>query len=227
MGYSLSWIAVKGRPDREIRQLLGLKSTGKYGTYGEHRIAGKDLRNGWYILIANECDDPITKGEILAEISKGCRAVACSIEEHVMFSSCAFWENGRKAWSVQHRGDEGAFDLVTTGKLPESYSLLKKELIEKQKSEGGEQADVDHVFDLPLELAKQYVGFRHDEGAGDTENGTYEILDAGLLQKCSRILAAGKPWLIVFIVLLIVGFILAAAGELARRIIKFVTGLVP
>lgn len=227
MGYSLSWIAIKGRSDREIQQLLGFKNTGKFGNYGEHRIVGRELRNGWYILIANKCDDPTTKGKVLAKISKGCQAVVCSIEEHVMFSSCAFWKNGKKVWSVKHRGDEDAFDLVKTGKLPESYSLLKKELIEKQKSEGGEKADVDHIFDLPLELAKQYVGFKHDESTSDIADGTYEILDVGSLRKFSRIMAAWKPWLIVFIVLLIVGFILAATGELVRWIIKFVMGFVP
>src|SRR5262245_51761905 len=107
MGYSLSWTAVKGRSNKELKQVLGFRSTGTHGNYGEHTLVGRQLRDGWYLLIANTCDDRIAQNITLAHLSKGCQAVACSIEEHVMFSSCVFWNEGKKVWSVKHREDPG------------------------------------------------------------------------------------------------------------------------
>jgi hypothetical protein len=226
MGYSLSWIAVKERPNEEIQRILGLRKTGKHGDYGKHSLVGHQLRDGWYILIANTSEDRITKGKILTKLSKGCQAVACSIEEHVMFSSCAFWNKGKKIWSVKHRGEEGAFDVVNSGKLPENYSLLKDQFIAKQKSEGGERAEVDHVFELPLSLAKQLVGFKHDEEISDLPDGSYEIFEYGYLQRISRAVSASLPWLYVVGVVALLGFAMIVARDLIGWAIQLVKGFV-
>jgi len=228
MGYSLSWIAVKGRSNKVLQQVLGFRITGRHGNYGEHALVGRQLRDGWHLLIANTCDDRIAKNKTLAYLSKGCQAVACSIEEHVMFSSCAFWNEGRKVWSVKHRGDQGVFDVVKSGKVPENYSALKNELIELQRSEGGENAGVDHVFDLPLQLAKQLVGFRHDEEA---VSGSYEILELNYLQRASRAVAASVAWLYLAGVLVGLVALLGLVAVVVRGsfdwLIRLVKGLLP
>ncbi len=225
MGYSLSWIAVKGRIDLEVLQLLGLKKTGKHGDYGKQRIVGRMLKNGWYILIADGCDDPMTKAKVLALLSKGCEAVACSIEEHVMFSSCAFWKKGKKVWSVKHRGDEGPLDIVKSGKLPERYTLIERELIEAQKTEDNESESVDHVFDIPLLMAKQLVGFRHDEETLEL-NGTYEILELNYRQRIDRAIRATLPWLYLIGIILIIGVVMVIAADAARSLMDWLLKLV-
>ncbi len=217
MGYSLSWIAVKERPDSEIHRSLGLKKTGEYGDYyGKHRIVGRVLKNGWYILIAQGCDDPITKSRALASLSKSCEAVACSIEEHVMFSSCAFWKNGKKAWSVKHRGEEGPLDILKTGKLPQNYASIERGLVETQKSEDNEGEGVDHVFDLPLVMAKQLVGFRHDESPSEPDDGAYQILELNYQQRISRTIRAIIPWAYLLGVLALFGILMVAFAEVAH-----------
>ncbi len=219
MGYSLSWIAVKGRTTEDLQRLIGFRSTGKPGNYGEHYLVGRSLQDGWYILIANSSDDPIANNKMLSELSKGGQAIVCSVEEHVMFSSCSFWDKGKKAWSVKHRGDRNVFDLVKSGKVPKSYASLMEELVQKQKAESGENADVDHIFELPLELAKQLVGFRHDQETGDAGDGSYEILELRFLGKVTKVIAASKPWLILISGILLSGVIIAALGDLTRRLI--------
>lgn len=226
MGYSLSWIAIKGRSDLEIHQLLDLKKTGKLGDYGKHRIVGRALKDGWYILIANGCDDPITKSKVLALLSKRCEALTCSIEEHVMFSSCAFWKNGKKVWSVKHRGEEGPLDITKTGKLPESYTMVERELIEAQKAEDEENGGVDHLFDVPLVLAKQLVGFRHDEETPGIEDGTYEILELSARQRIGRAIKATLPWLYIVGVIVAVGLAMATASWFIDWLLKLVKDFV-
>lgn len=226
MGYSLSWVAVKGRTDSEIHQSLGLKKTGRHGDYGKQRIVGRMLKKGWYIIIAQGCDDPITRTKTMAMLSKGCEAVACSIEEHVMFSSCAFWKKGKKTWSVTHRGDEGPLDIVKTGKPPESCALLERELIEAQKKEDNENESVDHVFDLPLVMAKQLVGFRHDEEVNEPEDGVYEVLELNYQQRITRAVKAILPWAYLLGVLLLVVAIMTGFAEVARWLLDWLFKLV-
>jgi hypothetical protein len=190
MGYSLSWIAVRGRSESEIHRLLEIRKTGRRGDYnGPHPVVGDMLRNGWYILIAQECDDLIAESKTLALLSKGCEVVACSIEEHVMYSSCAFWKKGKKAWSVTHRGEIGPFDISKTGKLPEGFASIEHQLIADQNNENNEDSkniSVDHVFELPLIMAKQLVGFKHDEVADEPEDGLYEVLELSSRQRIMR-----------------------------------------
>jgi hypothetical protein len=226
MGYSLSWVAVKGRSHAELQQILGLKRTGKQGDYGAHALVGRHLQDGWYILIANSSEDKIAKSKTLAQLSKGAQAVACSIEEHVMFSSCAFWNAGKKIWSVMHRGERDVFDLVKSGKPPENYTSLKQELIETQKLEGGENAGVDVVFEIPLRLAKQLVGFKHDEDETETAEEAYEIFEFNFRQRVPRAVAASMPWLYLAGVLIGVIALLAAVAIVLRSAFDWIIAVI-
>ena len=227
MGYALSWTAVNGLSPEEVHRLLGVKSTGRSGNYGEHPLVGRRLPNGWYIVIADSYDDRIVHKSTLAQLSVGCSVIACSLEEHVMASTCASWQEGKKKWSVEHENERGMLDVKTSGKVPENFSALKEKLIREQEAEGGANADVDHLFDLPLELAKQYTGFKHDEVARDTDDEVYEVLDVGPLQKAARLLTASKIWIIFIVIMFALGLLLAAAGDLAKWAIKFFSKLIP
>ena len=83
-----------------------------------------------------------------------------------MHSSASLWRDGSEVWSASHNGDQLVFDLTTSGTLPDSFQELRDRIWAKQESEGGERADVDHIFEIPLLLAKELTGFKHD---GDRE----------------------------------------------------------
>jgi hypothetical protein len=224
MGSSISWIAVKGRAVEDLQRTLGLKPTGKLGHYGQHPVVGRQLSDGWYILIASDSDDRITKYKTLTQVAKGCEVVACTVEEHVMSSSGAFWRKGKKVWSVKHDGEKGALNLAKAGKLPESYSALEKETLETQRMEG-DGADVDHVFELPLKLAKQLVGFKHDEELVGVAEGSYEIYDFDIRQKVSRIVNGAWFQLIFYLLVPFAVFlvlVIFAAPHLLRLLHKLI-----
>ncbi|TIL82515.1 MAG: hypothetical protein E5Y89_04795 [Mesorhizobium sp.] len=80
-----------------------------------------------------------------------------------MFSRAELWSAGKNVWRVWHSGDKEVSDLQTTGDLPASFETLRQRAFSQQDKEG----DVDYVFDIPLDLAAELTGFRHDEGAPD------------------------------------------------------------
>ncbi|MHC1743558.1 MAG: hypothetical protein AB9873_11060 [Syntrophobacteraceae bacterium] len=191
MGFSISWLAVKDKHPDAILGSLGLTRTGESGDWGEAPLVGRFLPSGWYLLVAKGCDHKIISENVLAEVARGCSLVACSIEEHVMFSSSVFWSDGEKAWSIEHKGDFGVMDLSVDGSPPSVISELREKYVSEQEAEGGEHAGVDLIFEIPLAVAKSLVGFKHDEETPGVNDVHFEVLrldEGGLLSRASR------PW---------------------------------
>lgn len=47
--------------------------------------------------------------------------------------------------------------------MPESFPAIREDLEQLQVAKGGDNADVDYIFDIPLKVAQILVGFKHDE----------------------------------------------------------------
>jgi hypothetical protein len=45
-----------------------------------------------------------------------------------------------------------------------------------QAAEGGDAAEVDYIFEIPLLVAKALVGFKHDERCDLMEDPAFQIL---------------------------------------------------
>jgi hypothetical protein len=95
----------------------------------------------------------------MTALSKGCRAVACAVEEHVNFASAEVWQDGTRIWHVQHQGDEDSENISSEGRVPQRFHQLMA-TVEPQDSEN---LDGHFHMDIPLILAKKLSGFRHDE----------------------------------------------------------------
>lgn len=172
MGISLSWVAVEGLSDHEALSRLSLSKTDKPCTYPFRGVASHSLKNGWYLIAAGRCDHRIGNAESMSALSQGCRAVACAIEEHVNFASCELWANGRRLWRVEHQGDEDPENLSTEGELPQRVD----ELLATVESQDSENLDGHFHMDIPLILAKELSGYRHDEMNPTIEASPYEEL---------------------------------------------------
>lgn len=169
MGVSLSWIAVEAKTADAVQTALGVVETGEAGwDYYDFPMAGRLLENGWYLVTAEGDEDPILSDEVLSKLSLGTSVAACSIEEHCMYQSAMFWRDGRKIWSVQHRGGNyRVMDLVVDGALPDNFAELRQRRFDEQAAAGGEDAGVDYIADIPLDLAESIVDFRHEYGGTD------------------------------------------------------------
>jgi hypothetical protein len=178
MGYALSWAAIKGDAER-VHSVLGLRSTGKREEVPKSDIVGAELRGGWYLELYRACDAANRARKSSSRLGE---VVYCSVEEHVMVSAASAWKDGKCLWSVVHNGQEGINDLQVEGPLPASLVSIRDRQRAKQNAEekvaiGTEDFAVDHMFDVPVDLALELTGFRHDRDVPGVEGNAYEVLE--------------------------------------------------
>jgi hypothetical protein len=178
MGFSISWLSASGQ---DLPERLDLKRTGKKGAFFDFGIAGKPLKNGSYLLVLGRCDHKFISDDNMARLSANGDALACSIEEHVMFSKASFWKDGQNLWSIAHNGDTDPphADLTVTGTPPDPFASIRDDCAKRSLTD----KDVDWYFEIPLLVAKGLTGFKHDDKRKEDDD-TFEELVA----------ASVKPW---------------------------------
>jgi hypothetical protein len=185
MGISLSWVAVEALPANEVLTRLALGATAKSCAYPFKGVASHTLPGNWFLVAAARCDHRIANAASMAALSKGCKAIACAVEEHVNFASTELWEDGARVWHVEHQGDEDSENITSEGQLPQRFH----ELLATVEPEDSENLDGHFHMDIPLILAKEVAGFRHDESSPEFDGVPFEEL-ADLQTKSSW----WKPW---------------------------------
>lgn len=163
MGWDCSWIAVRGKSPDVLLDALGKRLSDDREETPESPWTMADLSGGWRVVFRNgDCAPRLFADPALEALSKGCELVHSSVEEHVMFCSTAFWQDGVPVWAIVHDAQKGIFHLVTSGNLPSEFEEIRGKNFSDQQAEGGEDADVDLIFEIPLEMGRLYTGFRHD-----------------------------------------------------------------
>jgi hypothetical protein len=165
MGFSIAWIAVRGIPKDEVLARLALADTGEPDDGNESPASGAALPGGGYLVFFNDFAHPATQDAAMALLSAGGEALACQVEEHVMASAAFLYRDGAKVWDVVHLADEGLYHLEVGGTPPALLDTIHAEMKATQDEQGGLEADVDCLFEVPLMLAMALYGYRHDETA--------------------------------------------------------------
>ncbi len=176
MGVSLSLLAVQTSCPAEVLQQLGYLRTGKSCEYAREPLSGYVLPTKWFLIVARGCDNRFLQPGTLGPLSEHVPVVACSIDEHVMFSSAEYWAGGKQVWRAEHVGENGPIHLKTSGILPPGFEAMAAAHKEAQAVDDVEKADVDHYFDIPLNAAKAVIGFRHDEESPGVDYEGFEVL---------------------------------------------------
>jgi hypothetical protein len=176
MGYSISWCAVREERAGQFIQKLGLEPTGETEEVPDSLIASGKLDTGWRVIWYNDYGCPFLRSQDLANLSIEQDVLLCLVEEHVMASSSELWSGGKCKWRVSHEGENGPKGLSMEGDLPDPFSAVRKEMEELQIAAGGDAADVDHIFEIPLKVAQSLVGFKHDEDCTHLIGGHFEVL---------------------------------------------------
>ena len=170
MGASLSWLAVRGKTPQIVRAELGLRSAGRHEPYPQSPVTAAELPGGWYLLVENHrLKNQYVRDAVLKNLSLSCEVITCAVEEHVMCSEAAGWNNGIKTWSVIHEAEKGNRDLRTEGEMPPAFASIRDRLASQR--EGG----VDYIFDIPVELAESFTDFRHDAGICGSGGKAFEV----------------------------------------------------
>jgi len=180
MGYSISWLAVREKDADSLLQRLGLAPTSEMTMFGKSLFTGRTLPGGWLVLVINRCDHKFVKPGSLTSVSQQCEVIACSTEEHVMCSTADLWRNGERVWRIEHDAQKSITHIKTSGLLPDGYASVEKEFAERQKESGGEKSDTDYFIEIPLQVARNIVGFKHDEAESQDSN--------------FRVFKEAKPW---------------------------------
>jgi len=174
MGYSLSWAAVRGGRSEAILASLGLVATNIWEEIPESNIVGATLPSGWYLVLFNRKE---LEDGTLERLSNVGEVVYCFVEDHVMYSRASVWSNGKCLWSVTHDCEEGRYHLEINGTAPGILQEIKSRLVAQQDKAGGEEADVDYIYDSPAELAKAITGFRHDQDTMGMRNDPFQVME--------------------------------------------------
>ncbi len=174
MGYSLSWAALKNGSLETICSACNLRATGQLEEIPESNIVAAETSTGWHLVLYNRSD---IDDRILAKLSSEGEVVSCFVEDRVMFSSASGWNRGKQIWRVLHDCEKGRYHLEITGTAPAALADIRKRLTEAQNADGGEKADVDHIYDIPAELARTLTDFRHDQDIPGMTGAVYHVLE--------------------------------------------------
>lgn len=176
MGFSISWFAIRKENANNFFEILKLNKTQETEEFPESTISTAELDTGWQILWYNKFSCPFIDEKILENISNNFEIIKCLVEEHVMFSSSELWVNGKCKWKISHEGENVPIGLNFEGDLPNCFEQIKLEMEAEQKRENEGDAEVDYLFEIPLKIVEEIVGFKHDEECTHLVNGHFTVL---------------------------------------------------
>ncbi|MCA9254335.1 MAG: hypothetical protein KDA33_01800 [Phycisphaerales bacterium] len=176
MGFRMSWIAIRGIPPDIALDSLSLERTGTRESTPESPIACASLPNNWFLIVINDHIPSITGPDAVAAISIGGKAVVCHVNETTMDSSAAGYEDGDQTWSVVHNPEQDPTNVDINGRPPASLCNILERLNAAQCATVGAHAKVDHLFDAPVDLANEIVGFRYDTDVDFEVDPPFEVL---------------------------------------------------
>lgn len=178
MGSAYSWLAMKDVSADEACEALGLVRCGGEFDFPETVFSGAALPNGWYVVVVGSEAFDFFMDFSLEDLSESRDLIVIEVEEHVMYFNLAYWRGGVRLWSVVHDGQEGVYHLEAEGDLPVDFETLKAKYIEQQNNVGGENAGVDCLSEVPVELARGITGFGYNLSYDDDEEEpVFEELD--------------------------------------------------
>jgi len=64
----------------------------------------------------------------------------------------------------------------TGGELPESFPAIREAMEQAQLAAGGDEANVDYIFEIPLQVAQSLVGFKHDEDCAHLLGKNFSVM---------------------------------------------------
>jgi len=175
MGFSISWLAIRGKSKADVLRELRLCDTAEVDRVNESPVSGAELPTGWYVLFLNDVLHPYIELPALQRLSEGCEVVGAQVEEHVMVSASFSYRNGKRQWNITHEAEKGLENLETEGAPPQVFEDARARNLKLQVEKG---EGVDYIFEVPLEVAEAVCGYRHDRWKFDWGEPQFTALSA-------------------------------------------------
>lgn len=169
MGASMSWLVCDAKHLDSLKSLLGAIETSDRDAMSLCVTITPDDRA--FIYEARGRRWTFDQDEERRRLSIGRDVVFCMLEEHVMASEIANWNDGVEVWRVEHDSEQGIYHLDARGDLPPSFEAVRKARFDEQDRGGGEGCDVDFIFSVPMDLAAELTGY---DGGSDEPEGEYQ-----------------------------------------------------
>ncbi len=158
MGGAVGWIAVEGMERSRIVEAVGLVEA---PDAPKPKASICTLPNGRTVLFTLNFGFPTP--ERMALLSAEGTAIAVSADDRSMFSVVRGYEHGNAVFAIEHDGGQkGVRHMATAGTLPAEWSAVLERASREQDEEDRGAAEVDVLFDAPMELAEALCGYRHD-----------------------------------------------------------------
>ncbi len=93
-----------------------------------------------------------------------------------MASLSELWSRGRRKWSLSHEGENGPKGLSVAGDVPDTLAAIRKDMEDLQLAHGGDDTNIDYIFEIPLKVAQSLVGFKHDEVRHHLIGGRFNVM---------------------------------------------------
>ena len=175
MGFRISWVGFHGLPKSDVLQIISGIDSGTLDEANEAPFSIAEIPGEWCILFSNDFE--YASAETLKSLSARGALVACQVHEGVMFSAAYGYERSELKWSLTHNSDNGVRDLGVSGSPPREFAEIRDRLSKAQEDEGGDNADVDYFFDIPVETAEALCTYRHDRWKFDWGQPTFTVVN--------------------------------------------------
>ena len=166
MGFSQSWLAVKGKAATVLLEEMRLK-VDTSGHAPTPVIYGGQLTSGWHVIFSPDFGLKIFNEESVQRLSTGCDLVRGSVNEVDGVSAAEEWKDGVHLWSIVHDVAEGGDEhLEITGTPRPILASIR------QKSEAAQAAEPwpgDYMFDVPVQVAEALTGYHPDKTLADVK----------------------------------------------------------
>ena len=124
------------------------------------------LPGGWLLVLSSHFEDAFKRLAVLASHGP---AVACAVEEHVMYSEARGYKDGIEVWRVVSDCERDDDQIMVTGDPPARFNAIYLAAKQEQAADGdgdgdGDEDDsADYLFDVPPQVAEAVCGFRLGE----------------------------------------------------------------
>lgn len=166
MGFSVAWVAVRGKDPAEVRAAFGVQALAPREVPAGRapELIGLSLAGGWYLIIDSFFRELHASPErVLPRLSRGAEAIVCRNVDSTDYCDAEGWRDGKLIWFVAN--DAGAAELPWFAWLttwPWHWGQLGSgRLIQGRPP--ARYGELQGKADAPVDLAQEIVGFRHDE----------------------------------------------------------------